>query len=238
MIADSSPVSLPSMSAPQDMRYERKFLVTSYSAKDIEQIIRFHSAAFSEVYHERYINNIYFDSVGFNAYHDNVDGAVNRLKIRIRWYGDLFGTIMQPVLEYKIKKGLLGKKDSYRLEPFEFNAGFNTSVISGLLSKSDLPVMIKNELLSVYPLLLNRYRRKYFLSADKKFRLTIDQQLEYYSIRPHSNTFIKPFKDHSSVVELKYDSSMENEAKEIATEFPFVLTKNSKYLTGIERTLF
>ena len=65
--------------------------------------------------------NFYFDSVNFNNYYDNLDGNIFRTKIRIRWYGDLFGYIENPVLELKIKNGLLGNKISYNLIPYKFN---------------------------------------------------------------------------------------------------------------------
>ena len=35
---------------------------------------------------------------------DNVYGNVNKIKPRIRWYGELFGLVEHPILEYKIKQ--------------------------------------------------------------------------------------------------------------------------------------
>ncbi|MCW3071654.1 MAG: hypothetical protein JWO44_1544 [Bacteroidetes bacterium] len=218
------------------MRYERKFLITGYSHKDVEQMIKFHPACFSEIYHQRTVNNIYFDTLGFNHYYDNVEGSQDRLKVRIRWYGDVFGTIAQPILEYKIKKGLLGKKNSYWLQTFRLDEHFDKEQILNAISKSEVPQQVKDELLSLKPSLLNSYTRKYFLSADKNFRITIDHQLSYYRINYDSNTFTNKSLDrNATVLELKYDSALEQEAKEIGALFPFMMTKNSKYLSGLER---
>ncbi|MDF2437024.1 MAG: hypothetical protein K0Q95_1400 [Bacteroidota bacterium] len=219
----------------EPLRYERKFLITDYSFKDVEQIIKFHPACFSEIFHQRQVNNIYFDTLGFANYYDNVEGSRERLKVRIRWYGDLFGEISKPVLEYKIKKGLLGKKDSYRLNPFILGQSFSRKNIESSMLNLNIPENIQNELLSLKPALLNNYIRKYFLSADKKFRITVDFDLNYYKIFYGTNPFLHKTLDHRAVVlELKYDSEDEAQAKEIGTDLPFMMTKNSKYLRGLE----
>ncbi|MCW3102612.1 MAG: hypothetical protein JWO09_1052 [Bacteroidetes bacterium] len=220
----------------EPLRYERKFLITGYSHRDVEQMIKFHPACFSEIYHQRTVNNIYFDTLGFSYYYDNVEGSQERLKVRIRWYDGLFGMIAQPVLEYKIKKGLLGKKDSYALRPFTLDEHFDKRQILNAINGSDIPQQVKDELLSLKPALLNSYTRRYFMSADKNFRITIDHQLSYYRISYDSNTFTNKSLDrNATVLELKYDSALEQEAKEIGALFPFMMTKNSKYLTGLER---
>ena len=79
-------------------RYERKFLISSMTKHDVENLIRHNPRMFSEVFHKRCINNIYFDSPRLNNYFENVFGVMQRTKIRIRWYGELFGEIKQPIL--------------------------------------------------------------------------------------------------------------------------------------------
>jgi hypothetical protein len=220
----------------EPLRYERKFLITDHSFTEVEQMIKFHPACFFEIFHERNINNIYFDTLGLNNYYDNVEGETERLKIRIRWYGNLFGNIQKPVLEYKIKTGLLGKKKSYQLQPFEVDSAFSKSQIINAIKTDALPQNIKDQILSLRPTLLNCYKRKYFLSADRNFRITIDHHLTYYGIHYTGNTFSNKSVDYySTILELKYDSPLETEAQSVADTFPFKLTKNSKYLQGLER---
>ena len=100
-------------------RYERKYFITKITGKDIDSIVKLHPAIFSEIFHERSVNNIYFDTPDLNNYFDNIDGNMYRVKSRIRWYGMTFGVIEKPVLELKIKNGLLGRKESYSLDTFK-----------------------------------------------------------------------------------------------------------------------
>ncbi|MGZ4119018.1 MAG: VTC domain-containing protein, partial [Bacteroidia bacterium] len=67
----------------EELRHERKFLITDHSAKDVEQMIKLHPACFSEIFYQRTVNNIYFDTIGFNNYYDNVEGEMDRIKARI-----------------------------------------------------------------------------------------------------------------------------------------------------------
>ncbi|CAN5326472.1 hypothetical protein BH10BAC1_BH10BAC1_17560 [soil metagenome] len=163
-----------SIKESEPLRYERKFLITDYSHSDVEQIIKFHPSCFSEIFHERVVNNIYFDTLGMGNYYDNLEGEKDRVKVRIRWYGDLFGHIEYPVLEYKIKKGLLGNKLSYNLKSFVLDEKFSQKQILNSINSEIIPANVKNEVASLKPALLNSYTRKYFLVADKKFRVTVD----------------------------------------------------------------
>lgn len=217
----------------EQLRYERKYLITDYSVQDVNQFLKFHPACFSEIFHERLVNNIYFDTLGFGHYYDNVNGSQNRCKIRIRWYGETFGNILHPVLEFKIKRGLLGKKESFTLRPLLLSPTFSLKEIEASLT--EVPRLIQDELRAVVPTLLNSYTRRYFLSADKKFRITIDHQLNFYQLMSGRNVFLKKKSDHqTTILELKYDSGDEIEAKKISSEFPFALTKSSKYIQGLE----
>ena len=85
----------------EDGRYERKFVIRELDVEGVEQIIKSHPSLFSEIFHERVVNNIYFDSWNMGSYSDNIEGNPQRLKIRIRWYGELFELIKKQVLELK-----------------------------------------------------------------------------------------------------------------------------------------
>ena len=221
------------------MRYERKYFITDYSYRDVEQLIKFHPACFTEIFHERVVNNIYFDTFELTHYYDNIEGSPERMKVRIRWYGELFGKVEKPVLEFKIKNGLLGKKESYNLNPFVLNKKFTAAEIEIVLQNNSISSKIKNEVLSLNPLLLNSYTRKYFISQDKLFRITIDHHLNYYKINNSQNAFATKTADYySTILELKYDVESEEQAKEVSTNFPFMLTKNSKYLQGLQSVSF
>lgn len=223
----------------EQLRHERKFLIGNYSASEVEQFLKFHPACFKEIYHKRTVNNIYFDTLAFESYYENVEGDSKRVKARIRWYGNLFGEVKSSVLELKIKQGVLGKKKNYRLADFRLDNNFSKQQIINALSAATVPAKVKDMLLSMQPVLLNSYIRKYFISEDKNFRITIDHNLLYHKISYYQRSFLHKTVDKSSVImELKYDTAFEEQAKEIGTTLPFKLTKNSKYLQGVERILF
>lgn len=216
-------------------RYERKFTVPDhYKLSDIEYTVKKNKALFREVFHERQVNNIYFDTAGYNDYLDNVLGVSDRKKIRIRWYNDTFGVIKKPVLEIKIKKGLVGDKWSFKLNSFKLDHSFTNAKIQDVFKSSNLPSPILESLKMVTPTLLNSYSRRYYLSADNKFRVTLDFKLLYHKIDVRFNNFNrKPTKDENKIVELKYALHDDDMAKRISTQFPFRLNKNSKYVNGV-----
>ena len=87
-------------------RYERKSVISELTKNEIKALIKLHPAMFLESYPPRFVNNLYLDSVGMNNYFDNMAGLKERVKVRIRWYGRLFGSVEKPTLELKIKNGL------------------------------------------------------------------------------------------------------------------------------------
>lgn len=219
-----------------DFRYERKFFITRLSKFEVESIVKLHPSVFTEIFHKRFVNNIYFDTYNFKNLYDNVEGVFDRIKIRIRWYGDLFGYIERPVLEIKIKKGLLGKKISIPIPSFYLNE--NTNLKEMLKSIEHIQELVMIDFKSLIPTLLNRYSRKYYKSSNKKYRVTIDTDQSFHHIKQENNFFISNYEDKDSVIlELKYDQSYDKEIHHVSSNFPFRVTKSSKYVTGLQKIL-
>jgi SPX domain protein involved in polyphosphate accumulation len=217
-----------------DFRYERKFFITQLTKYKIESLVAFHPAIFSEIYSQRFVNNIYFDTHSFNNFTENVEGAVNRVKVRIRWYGNLLGAIEKPVLEIKIKQGLLGKKVSLPLNSFYLS---EKTLISEILKNiNGVQEVIAIDFKYLKPSLINTYSRKYYQSSDKKYRITIDNDQTFYFVRNTNNYFLNKYKDDNSVImELKYDQKHDTGVDYITTNFPYRITKSSKYVNGIQQ---
>lgn len=215
-------------------RYERKFMVDEMSYHAVEQQIKLHQAAFSPIFHSRYINNIYFDTHELDFFYDNVSGRSNRRKARIRWYGDIEGFIDKPVLEFKIREGMLGNKISFPLKPFHVDNNLNLEKLYTVFRNSELPLWAIENLLNFKPALLNRYRRKYFLSFNKKFRLTIDNELQYHGMGGNNNNLLEKHVSGNVIVELKYERKYDDIAPLVTNKLPFRLTKSSKYVNGVE----
>jgi len=216
-------------------RCERKFTTDVLSAVHVMSLIKSHPSIFTVPYPPRYINNIYLDTKDMTYYHENVIGARNRRKARIRWYGSLMGEVEEPVLEFKIKDGSIGIKEYYSFPPFSLDDDFNSNYFKGLLNGGHLSDEIRFYLRDLDPVLVNRYYRHYFITKDGKFRLTLDQKMSYYNIRPLRNNFLYRHTDHNNIIiEIKYDKDLDHKAGKISHFFPFTLTKSSKYVQGID----
>ena len=226
-------------SDPRPYRYERKFLVDQLGAKQIQVMIKLHPAMFFQPYPPRYINNLYMDTIDMSNYYDNVNGAMRRTKVRIRWYGELFAAITRPVLEFKIKDGFVGRKVNYPLGKFHLGVGFRQRDLQDLLAESQLPEEVAFLLREQAVVLCNRYYRWYYVSRDGRYRLTLDDELEFHRLSQGRNTFAHhQVNRHERIVELKYGLEDDFGADMISSYFPFRVTKSSKYVQGIERVYF
>jgi hypothetical protein len=225
-------------SAVKSFRHERKFYITGLTKEEIEALVKYHPAVFNEIYHRRFINNIYLDSFDMRHYFNNLDGLNRRLKVRIRWYGDLFGVVKNPALELKTKHNLHVGKIVYPLKNFNMDKGFSIHTIRKVFTESRLPDILKLHLAELKFSLLNRYRRKYFLSIDRKYRITIDTGMGIYALNPFNNNFLYKKADYTGVVlELKYNKPQDDRVERITNYFPFRITRSSKYASGIEALL-
>jgi hypothetical protein len=227
-------------------RYERKFLVEDLRPFQVTALIKQHPHMFRAPYPPRYVNNLYLDTVDLANYFDNVDGAMQRRKVRVRWYGEPFGEIPRPMLEIKVKEGAVGTKHTYPLAAFNFDTWFCDRVFQDSLSNSELPPKVRFDLKGMNVVLFNRYYRHYYAtvggdaSHDGAFRATMDTKLAFYKVNgSFGNLFAhRQINGKDVVVELKYEVEQEPQANRVAGFFPFRVTRNSKYVQGIERVYF
>lgn len=220
----------------ESYRFERKFLVDQLDQHQVMGLIKRHPRMFYQPYPPRFVNNFYLDTADMVNYHDNVVGAANRRKVRVRWYGELMGLIESPVLEFKIKRGLAGTKRSHPLPGFVLERGFGTPMVMRGLVAADLPYAVKSYLQTVDIVLLNSYHRRYYVSKDGVFRLTLDTGMAFYRISRLGNALAHVQTDRRNVVvELKYGVDDDVSAYKVSSAFPFRVTKSSKYVQGIER---
>lgn len=215
-------------------RFERKYQVTDLTLAEIEYLVRRNPALFCTAYPPRAINNVYLDTTAHRSLFENLDGIPDRVKARIRWYGPMFGEVKYPVLEFKIKRGMVGAKDAFELKPFTIELGMGAKPVLHSLVSSQLPEDLARGLASFEPVMLNRYQRQYFVSADGDYRITLDSHLEYYRFDRHHNLFRRQLFDlESTVVELKYSGAIDRIDDRVAGYFPFRVTRMSKYVTGM-----
>ena len=190
----------------KNLRYERKYILENPLLNQIEAHLLTHPAGFTAAYPQRQVNSLYYDSPTLKNYHASINGQYNRVKPRLRWYGQNTKKIKAGQLELKIKQGELGFK---KITP---------------LKKS------KSLLKNLIPTLLTSYNRQYYLSANKKIRLTIDQNISYTSFLDlQKSTLIDP----RTIVEIKYAKTAEIYALSIPQFLPLTLNRVSKYVTGL-----
>ncbi len=215
-------------------RYERKFVADGLVLAEVLALVRRHPAAFREAYPPRFVNNIYLDSHGRSDYHDNLVGVANRSKTRVRWYGPASGQIARPVLERKLKRGLVSGKLSHALPAFFLNGGALLPLLKNIFDAAQLPEGLRSYLHHLEPSLCNRYRRYYFLSGDGRFRLTVDTELQFGHGRASNDlqATLNPLAS-TQILELKFGPSEAEQADCVTNGLPFRLARCSKYVLGI-----
>lgn len=217
------------------LRYERKFIFENILLEDlISTIVYTNPYGFQEIYHQRAVNNIYFDDSELSFYHQNVSGIGLRKKYRLRWYSKDFYNVHEPTFEIKRKYGELGDKYLFKMPKFKVDLEKNSpediqKLITIYLTKSNNKELAL-KLHSLSPALYSSYLRRYFLSSCKKFRITLDYQISFTNT--HQISFNSTLKE--IVLELKYDEKDDMEARIVSQNIHSRLSKNSKYVRGID----
>lgn len=225
--------------APIDLyRFEQKFLPERLTVHEMAALLRVHPALFREVYPERIVHNLYLDSPDLRCYRDHINGATHRVKVRFRWYGENSGLSEPTALELKIKQGLVSRKVAYPLGALHLNGGHSNPLREAAFTVKALPAFTRLQLKQLHPALLNTYHRRYFCSSDGKYRVTLDWDLRFtrpgcveWAAHEHPGPFAMP----NLILELKFSPADAEGAEAITNQFPFRLTRCSKYILGIER---
>jgi len=144
--------------------------------------------------------------------------------MRLRWYGETDSPTRTSTLEIKHKQAELGWKESFPI---------TAKSLSTEIAFLKVIQLARPSLSMLKPTLHNNYLRSYYVSSDQKFRITIDTEqrfrLPFRAIEPLDLNYIPV------ILELKYAAEDAKYAREITDYFKFRQTKNSKYVTGIER---
>lgn len=215
-------------------RYERKFALRDIDIDLAYTLLSIHPAQFKEIYSPRRVNNIYFDTYDFRHLHDSINGTSPRAKYRIRWYGDQkIGVVDSAQYEIKMKKGDLITKYVFAMTPFSLPDMILTSdpslvlhFVQGISSKH------AEQVKGMVPSLYNSYLRRYFLSSDKKFRVTVDTNISSIRLRECKRIDDRFAKNTPNVLEIKYLLRDDTAADSITSFLPFRLSRNSKYVSG------
>ena len=224
---------------PHGARMEVKFEADESRMHDILHWLRLHRCRFSEAYPMRGINNIYFDSPDYLAIADNFSGTSSRTKVRVRWYGDEHDAVAG-ALELKRKRNGFGWKLRYDLKVPERQHGtswrdFRAAIASQLPSEGQHWLAISSQ-----PTMLNVYRRRYYLSGDRRVRITIDTDQNVWDqrVKPSLNLHHPANLPRLMIVEVKFDRRDRHLASQVVQGMPIRVSRHSKYLTAANAIRF
>ena len=215
-------------------RHEVKFAayVTEYAG--LRHWLLMHPAGFFSAYPDRQVNNIYFDTWDYRAYAENLAGVSERSKVRYRWYGHSEGPAPGS-LEVKQKRNHFGWKLRFPITeaPYQQGDGWHDirqSIRRQLTADGHL-WLDQNPL----PIMLNRYRREYYESADRRIRATIDLEQRAYDQRSGAvPNFSHPaIMQDTLVVEFKFAREDRSEAVRLLGKMPLRIGRHSKYMNAV-----
>lgn len=220
---------------PDDVRLEIKFVAEETEKARVLSWIRTHPLGFRSAFPDRRVNNVYFDSYDYSAYGANLAGISGRIKLRYRWYGDSEGP-SAGTLELKCKRNQFGWKERYPAKEAPWQAGDRWADV-----RSKLAMQVGaggRSWLAEFPAptLLNRYDRCYFLSRDRKLRLTVDWNQAGWDQRLASSpNFTRRLNQPSTlVVEAKFAKQDRELASRNLRGIPIRVGRNSKYVNGLQ----
>lgn len=234
-IAKLGPVPGDRESRITNPRYEVKIPLPVHWLPDVEAWVRLHPAQWRVAYPPRQVNNVYFDTAAFDGLNANLGGVGERAKLRLRWYGDDLARVADANLELKRKQGAVGWKD---IAPVSGELALSRQTWSAFGRALRTVVAPQARCwLDVYavPVLVNHYRRAYFVTPDGVLRLTIDTALYAYNQRASAFPNLRQpvNQDAMIVVELKAPTEAARRLSTVLTHFPVPVDRFSKYVQGV-----
>ena len=193
-------------------RTEKKVRVNSSKVYDLAKWIDENDGF--QLYPKRVINSIYFDTNNYSMYSDSMEGVLPRKKIRLRNYNYKF------IFDKNVKKEI---KISSVEGRFKTSSLEKNPLIMMKLGYMDHDYGLCNPVINIV------YERDYY--KVKNIRLTLDQKITYKRIYNGQISSFTTY-DNSNVVELKFNS--ENLINSVIKNFPFEISRFSKYCRGIE----
>jgi len=221
-------INMEKLQSDNIKRFERKYVLDQNKSWIFRNILS--EKKFSKMHNKRKVMSLYFDTLNFTFFKDNVEGVTNRIKPRIRWYEDIDDNKikkLQASLEFKKKKGFVGTKTIYNLGKFkDVDSLLKMVKQNNFLNK--LSVIIKQ---NVFPVLITSYTREYFIDYNKEFRSTIDTNLNVLSVL--NNKIKLPI--NKEILEIKYDLENDNNFRNniVNSNFKLRFQKFSKYSVGL-----
>jgi hypothetical protein len=160
------------------------------------------------------VNSLYFDTPFLNFAEDKESGVFERVKYRIRTYGDE-GTSFR--LERKAKQGSLCFKtscaidSSFILAPDLYAAGTDDGLYNGFMARRRAGLL--------KPAVIVRYRRRAFCREPGRIRITFDDGLcalpASAGFSPCGKERVPLLQNQSAILEVKFDDFLPDSIKSL-----------------------
>lgn len=218
----------------EDLRFEVKFVTDEPHLPQVERWIVRHPAGLRRPYAPRRVNNLYFDHPALHAYAQV--GAASREKLRWRWYGQV-PHAEDSTLEVKRRRNRLGWKLRFPVGPIDLREGPWRERLRGLRRSVPPEARLWMDAFPV-PQLINRYDRRYFVSADGRIRLTIDRNHRVFPQHPGVPNLLhrSPAPD-TVIVEVKFAQADEEAGNRFVQGLPIRVSRSSKYAVALRGML-
>ncbi len=216
-------------------RYEVKVALEGRALADVLAWVRLHPAHWQVAYPDRQVNNVYFDTADYQGLNANLSGIADRVKLRLRWYGPTLHEIQSASLEFKHKQGMIGYKEICNVGE---TVDLSVTPWADVLHTLDAAINPHGQrwLRSVpHPVLINTYRRAYYVTPDQRVRLTVDSDLRAYDQRfsAYPNLVTAASLPSYVVLELKAGRAYYQHLADALAHFPVRVDRFSKYVQGM-----
>lgn len=216
----------------KERRYELKFVAPEQLYPHLRHWLHLHDMAFKIAYPLRQINNVYWDTADFDSFQDHILGAIERVKLRYRWYGSGWDSA-DSRLEIKAKHGLITEKQIYSMQlALAKDARWATVYrqMRGALPQAARLWILRRPQAA----LLSHYQREYFVCASG-IRVTLDRGLRCYDQRYRAdvNLLKRSFVPDVMVLEVKCTPEQYPVAQAFLKTMPLRAERYSKYMMGL-----
>ncbi len=181
------------------------------------------------------VRSLYFDTARFHAYHEKIDGLLNRSKFRVRTYGNTAEALF---LEHKerFNNRILKRRDPLSEEAYRV-------LLRGIRPGPDetgeawQAFWAHGALAHLKPVLCIDYQRKSLVGkTDPRLRVTMDQELTVRRARnlEESTTLFPVLSKRDCVLEIKFNDRCPVWVKHLAHTYSLQDQAYSKYCMGLQ----
>jgi len=215
------------------IRREIKYVSNELFSNQIYGWLLRSELALKKHYPDRIVNNVYYDTHKLEALSDNLDGISRRDKLRYRWYGSRDQLGIKGKLEIKKRKNAYGAKEAIEI--------FSDKKLS---YHSELKETIKTQIPSNWrhvvehfclPVMINTYKRSYFISKCNNIRVTLDRDNQVFDQRQSNKINIVKASNLPDylIIEIKFHPDFTEYVSNSISDIPMRISRNSKYVNSV-----